>query len=170
MRTVFLLLSLASLALTATACARPDTPSVTDVPADPAVAVTADPGAAAGRTFENDDFILTIPAGWGMSMDGSEYFDLGTVESITFYDNPLRSDAGAFLTVSTDALEAGEDLEGRANAAYSVQMTTIEDLVLRTYEQGGLVGIEATYHQIDALVYQLYGLTHDEIKIVEGST
>ena len=27
-----------------------------------------------------------------------------------------------------------------------------------------------TDRQIDALVYQLYGLTDDEIKIVEGST
>ena len=30
--------------------------------------------------------------------------------------------------------------------------------------------IDATDRQIDALVYQLYGLTDDEIKIVEGST
>jgi hypothetical protein len=28
--------------------------------------------------------------------------------------------------------------------------------------------IDATDQQIDALVYQLYGLTDDEIKIVEG--
>ena len=30
--------------------------------------------------------------------------------------------------------------------------------------------IEATDEQIDALVYELYGLTEDEIKIVEDST
>ena len=30
--------------------------------------------------------------------------------------------------------------------------------------------IEATDHQIDALVYELYGLTEEEIKIVEGGT
>lgn len=30
------------------------------------------------------------------------------------------------------------------------------------------VKIEATNHQIDALVYELYGLTEEEIKIVEG--
>ena len=30
--------------------------------------------------------------------------------------------------------------------------------------------IDATDRQIDALVYQLYGLTEDEIKIVEAST
>jgi type II restriction/modification system DNA methylase subunit YeeA len=30
--------------------------------------------------------------------------------------------------------------------------------------------IEATDRQIDALVYELYGLTEDEIGIVEGST
>ena len=29
--------------------------------------------------------------------------------------------------------------------------------------------IEATDHQIDKLVYELYGLTEDEIKIVEGT-
>jgi hypothetical protein len=30
--------------------------------------------------------------------------------------------------------------------------------------------IEATDRQIDALVYELYGLTAEEIKIVEGAT
>jgi type II restriction/modification system DNA methylase subunit YeeA len=29
--------------------------------------------------------------------------------------------------------------------------------------------IEATDRQIDALVYELYGLTEEEIKIIEGS-
>jgi hypothetical protein len=29
--------------------------------------------------------------------------------------------------------------------------------------------IAATYRKIDALVYELYGLTDEEIKIVEGS-
>ena len=166
MRKAALLITLACLALIVAACAQPATPSISATHV-----LTADPGAAAaGRTFENDDFILTIPAGWGMSMDGRDYFDLGTLEVITFYDNPQRTDAKAFLTISSAALEPGEDLEQRANAAYSVQQTGIEELVLKPYEQGGLVGIEATYHQIDALVYQLYGLTHDEIKIVEGST
>ena len=37
------------------------------------------------------------------------------------------------------------------------------------HEQTGLQRqIEATNHQIDALVYELYGLTEEEIKIVEG--
>jgi len=31
-----------------------------------------------------------------------------------------------------------------------------------------LIMIEATDRQIDALVYELYGLTEEEIKIVEG--
>jgi hypothetical protein len=30
--------------------------------------------------------------------------------------------------------------------------------------------IEATDRQIDALVYELYGLTEDEIKVVEGES
>jgi len=137
MRTAVLFLTLAGLALTAAACAQPDAP---DAPA-----VTADPGAAAERTFENDAFILTVPAGWGMSMSGGDYFDLGTREVITFYNDPLRTDAKAFLTVSSAALEPGEDLEQRANAAYSVQQTGIEDLVLKPYEQGGMTGIEAAY-------------------------
>jgi hypothetical protein len=37
------------------------------------------------------------------------------------------------------------------------------------HEQTGLQRqIEATDHQIDALVYELYGLTEEEIRIVEG--
>jgi len=32
----------------------------------------------------------------------------------------------------------------------------------------GLTGIESTDTQIDALVYELYGLTEGEIRLVEG--
>ena len=32
-----------------------------------------------------------------------------------------------------------------------------------------LLGVEATDRQIDALVYELYGLTEEEIKIVEAA-
>ena len=142
MRKMNLLLTLACLAL---CCAGCDTPAVGGPSAMPAI--TADPGAAAERAFENDDFTLTIPTGWGMSMSGGDYYDLGTVEMVTFYDDPVRAEAGAFLTVSTDALEPGEDLERRANAAYSVQKTEIKDLVLKPYEGGGLAGVEATYRR-----------------------
>lgn len=38
------------------------------------------------------------------------------------------------------------------------------------YEQENLKRqIDATYQQIDRLVYELYGLSEDEIKIVEGA-
>lgn len=129
-------------------CARPDVPASPEPPAATAAAVvTADPNAAVERTFENDDFILTLPAGWGVSMSGGEYFDLGTTEVVTFHNQPLITDSGAFLTVSVDELEQGQSLQDRVEAAYAVQKTEIEDLAQRAYEQGGLEGIEATYRR-----------------------
>lgn len=124
-----------------------------DQPATPlamlggAQTATADPGAAAERTFENDEFILTVPAGWGMRMSGRDYYDLGTTEVITFHDDPLITEAGAFLTISVDTLEAGADLQSRVDAAYAVQQTAIEEMAQQPYEQDGLTGIEATYRR-----------------------
>lgn len=129
-------------------CARPDIPASPEPPAATAAPVlTADPNAAVERTFENDDFILTIPAGWGMRMSGSDYYDLGTKELVTFHNAPLVTDSRAFLTISVDALEAGEDLQTRVDAAYAVQMTPIEDMAQQVFGQGGLTGFEATYRR-----------------------
>ena len=33
----------------------------------------------------------------------------------------------------------------------------------------GIIKIESTDRQIDSLVYELYGLTEDEVKVVESS-
>ena len=71
------------------------------------------------------------------------------------------------------------DLSDPSDVASHDHMTSLVDQMLslhkqlqeaRTpHEQTALQRqIEATNHQIDALVYELYGLTEEEIKIVEG--
>ena len=140
MRAGFLLVFVVLVSTLLAGCAAESTPEPTAVPI-----LTADPGAFEARVFENDDFTLNLPEGWGVSMSGRDYYDLGTVEMVTFHDKPLAGDSGAYLTVSTVKLAAGEDLERRVNGAYSVQMTEIKDLVIKPYESDGLAGIEATY-------------------------
>ena len=49
----------------------------------------------------------------------------------------------------------------RSAVAGNIELTTETNLVERQ--------IEATDKQIDALVYELYGLTEEEIRIVEGA-
>ena len=52
-----------------------------------------------------------------------------------------------------------------------MNFTTTSKLSLRTSQDKERVAreIESTDRQIDRLVYELYGLTEDEIKIVEGN-
>jgi hypothetical protein len=57
-------------------------------------------------------------------------------------------------------------LHPRLAAAHT---THDRDLIQRQTPCPAVSGIDAADRQIDALVYQLYGLTDDEIKIVEGT-
>ena len=72
------------------------------------------------------------------------------------------------------------DFSGRADRARHDKMVKLVESVLKLHAQLGPAKtahdktliqrqIEATDRQIDALVYELYGLTPDEIRIVEGS-
>jgi hypothetical protein len=50
----------------------------------------------------------------------------------------------------------------------SAKTAADRDLIQRQTPHPSLSGVDATDRSIDALVYELYGLTKEEIKIVEG--
>lgn len=142
MRAGFLLVFVVLVSTLLAGCGAPATPApATEPPAETPAAALEE------RLYAQDAFSITIPAGWGMTPRDGEYFDLGMQEQFTLHNAPLISDSGAFCTLSSAPLAAGEDLARRVASAYAVQKTAIEEMVQQPYERDGISGLEAAYRR-----------------------
>jgi hypothetical protein len=95
-------------------------------------------------TYENEDFSVTIPAGWGMMLFGGEYYDLGMEMIVTIHDNPIAIWSKIYFTVASSPLEAGDDLESRFTQTYEL-VSPMEEVSRQAFEREPYSGFEILY-------------------------
>ena len=98
------------------------------------------------RLYEDDSYSFTIPKGWGLSLTGGEYFDLGIEKKLTIHNAPLTQDSSAFFTVAYSPLKNGQTMEEIFDLAYQ-KGPDIENASKNKFELNEISGIELTYRR-----------------------
>lgn len=97
------------------------------------------------RVFETETFRFTIPAGWGETQSGRDYYNLGLTEVIMIHDQSRLTDSKAFFAVATSPLAGGMGLEERFTQAYQTTVPEIAEISRQPFAHGGLSGYEMIY-------------------------
>lgn len=103
------------------------------------------PTSSKETVFETDAFRFTVPAGWGITQNGRDYYNLGLTKVVMIHDHARLTDSGAFFAVATSPLAGGVGLEERFTQAYQAPVPEIVEISRQPFERGGLSGYEILY-------------------------
>jgi hypothetical protein len=114
-----------------------------------------EPISTEARTYENEIFSFTIPAGWQTNEEiwestitpGTDYLGLGVEEIISIQYPPHQGRFGGCLTVASSSLASGEDLESRFTQTYEYIIPEMKNVSKQLFERGTLSGLEITYQR-----------------------
>jgi hypothetical protein len=95
--------------------------------------------------FETETFRFTVPAGWGITQSGRDYYGLGLTQVVMIHDHARLTDSSAFFAVATSPLAGGAGLEERFTQAYQSAVPEIIEVSRQPFERGGLSGYEIIY-------------------------
>ena len=77
------------------------------------------------------------------------------------YNQPMESKQKAYNTIKELVKRFGEHVDEYKRGSYSITLPAQRDQIQRA--------INHAERKIDELVYELYGLSEEEVKIVEGA-
>lgn len=133
-------------------------------------------------------FFRRVSANLMATYDDSQYFALNTLVVITpkvkcdlkyilalfnsslmnyIYKNKFKSTKKVFSEIQ--ARSVGE-LPIKSDIYYSPQITSLAERIISAKKADSLTDMSEEEQEIDRLVYHLYGLTYDEVKIIDSDT
>ena len=109
------------------------------------------------RSFENENFSFTIPAGWQTMEElweqpqepGRDYYALGVGEIIMITSAHEQADGpySAYFAVASSPLAGGTNLKARFHQTYDPLIPELREVSQQKFDNGTLSGLEITYQR-----------------------